>query len=252
MGHSCDGRWAVAAIYGPPGGDIEFWNEVLRKRRIMISKGVSRTLLHGDLNIHLTRLVDHESTCTCAHCDQSSTDRQIQALLTLAGLRCLNPFGTKTHVSGTIIDLVLSESNQALDPIEVAPPGATASSDHSFVAGGVDTELQCDYNLGFGRVSWLSSDAWGSAISAIDDSLLDLSSAVDTLLSSRVLEGWVSGRTHVGQRRYILDAAVWIREAWYTIIGHLSGLAKTSSKHKASKALVIDDGTDPLVLCAEI
>ena len=64
-----DTHWAVAGIYGPPGGDVEFWREVLRKRRLVMSRGAMRTLLVGDMNIHLTGLVEHESTCKCAHCD---------------------------------------------------------------------------------------------------------------------------------------------------------------------------------------
>ena len=68
--------WILCAIYAPPGGDVDFWKELLSERKELLGLHPrARTVLVGDCNIHLTLVVDHDNRCRCSHCRQSAVDR---------------------------------------------------------------------------------------------------------------------------------------------------------------------------------
>ena len=146
-------KWAVCAVTGPPGGDKTFWSTLLVERQTIMSKlGVRRTCIAGDCNFHIRSLVEHNRVCNCSHCHLSSVDRSIAAQLSLAGLSAKNPTGVPTHISGTVIDLFLSETHGVFPQVIVLPPGQVALSDHGLVHTSLPMNIEYSLSQGFGRV----------------------------------------------------------------------------------------------------
>ena len=105
-----NGSMILGAVYGPPGGDYLFWEDVMRHLARLRQKFPGlEVLLAGDANIHLSYLLEHETSCSRAHCKQSYIDSRIENLLVRHRLYAKNP-GKPTHVSGTAIDLFLADS----------------------------------------------------------------------------------------------------------------------------------------------
>ena len=91
----------------------------------------SKFLLAGDGNIHLSYLAQHHQSCTCSHCQQSTVDKQIEAMLNSANLHANNP-PVPTHCSGTAPHLILTPStNQVPTDVHLANIG---NSDHRITA----------------------------------------------------------------------------------------------------------------------
>ena len=219
----------LICVYAPPGGDVSFWMDLLREREVVKkASGAAYTIIAGDLNLHLQHLVKHDASCTCSHCKPSAADTSIWHLLCIAGFHCLNPCGVATHSSGTIIDLILCDSLDLQLPIAtVKPPGSVALSDHSLVLNSVPGKIHHDTIVGFGRVAWTSGDEWDAALARIDSELFTLASIIQDITHT-VGSGDFVSRKGPRFRRRIIDLAVWVRDAWYTVIGHLCSATRVS------------------------
>ena len=139
-------RWVLCGVYATPRGDIDFW-VALQDEWVVISAkwSVKQLIVAGDANIHLSNVVQHRLHCSCSHCLQSAVDKKVQSLLSSMGLSCCNPIGHPTHVSGTVVDLLMTNTPSLVGQAEVLPPGSTAKSDHSFVYGEVCAELSYNF-----------------------------------------------------------------------------------------------------------
>ena len=129
----------IGALYGPPGGDVLFWQQVTREYGLLSMRFASaKFILLGDANIHLSYLVDHNPGCACLHCKQRPVDRDIERLLQAAALRANNP-AVQTHVSGTIVDVVFSPAKEPLG-VDVSTDNF-ACSDHACVMCTTDLDV---------------------------------------------------------------------------------------------------------------
>ena len=234
--------WALCAIAGPPGGDRKFWEDLLCEHRTIVTESaIHATLIAGDANIHLPEVVDHAFGCTCLHCKPAAVDKDIHSLLKKSGFSCINPINTATHVSGTTIDLLLTDAPVEFQLTVVAPPGSVASSDHSLVVSSIPAQIQCSYRNGLGRVSWTSSREWEQSLKPIDESLGLLAEMVNNLVSNETLHQQTRLREKWRSRRSIVDSVVWLRDAWYVICGHLAGLVRVSRGKPPSGNLAAKD-----------
>ena len=223
--HSCDGKQTglLARVYGPPGGDVEFWPQLLQDRDTALSfSGASYTIILGDLNIHLPDMLNHSSLCRCVHCSPSACDQTIALLLRTAGFFCTNPIDQPTHVSGSVIDLILCDSpNLGLAISTVLPPGAIASSDHALVHNNIPMSIRFSCAAGFGRVGWTSGSEWDAALTRIEPSLGMLAQLLEDLVEDSLMKQLNASLQNLALRRFIVDLVVWIRDAWYCVAGHL-------------------------------
>ena len=106
-----------------------FWASLLDDRSQILSRtGASHTLLLGDLRVHLPCMVVHEGDCHCSHCQPSPADRSVASLLHLHGLVYIDPVGIATHVSGSVIDLFITDSPSCLPSPEVLPAAVIISN----------------------------------------------------------------------------------------------------------------------------
>ena len=191
---------------------------------------ISGCIIAGDMNLHFPFLVHHDVGCRCAHCKPSTLERSVASRLASLGMVCHNPPDVCTHVSGSIIDLIWSDSTTFFDTLQVFTPGSVAASDHALVYGRPSLQVSSRFQTGFGRVWWTSSAEWDSALLAIDDSLRDLAYLVRDLYVHPSVMALAETSSCVRQRRALLDAVMWIRDAWYTFSGHLAG-AVASRRH---------------------
>ena len=150
---------------------------------------ISRTIIAGDGNIHLSEVVEHTPGCRCLHCKQSAVDRSIEKLLAANGLHCTNPVNSPTHVSLTSVDVFLTERVGHFSTVYTTSPGAVGQSDHSFVHTMAPLTTDCSYAAGFGRVIWSSSSMWVDALAPIDPYLHRLSEVVAKVSSVPVAFG---------------------------------------------------------------
>ena len=164
----------------------------------------------------------------------STNDKSTHALLQISGFRCLNPCDHPTQSSGTTVDLFLTNYDGHLPEPFVGVPGALARSDHSFLHLRVPVTLHCRYSIGIGRVWWASCDEWAASLSTIDTSLSQLAAVASRVSLNTSLLDMAANRKARKYRRKLVDAFVWLREAWYCITGHLSGAVR-SSKVNASQ-----------------
>ena len=235
--------WLLCAITAPPGGDTTFWSELLSERRMLTARrAYQHVVIAGDANTHLPYLVHHPPACSCSHCNLSSADKHIATLLRDSGLIAFNPVDTATHISGTIIDLVLSDASCPIYNLKVLPPHSVARSDHGFLLFYLPLTIAVSYEEGFGRVAWASSLDWGDAIGAINEPLLQLAKLTEALADNVALLKWADSRTQPRRRRALLDAVVWLRNCWYCIAGHLAGtvtIANRPRRHTAPSMLVM-------------
>ena len=216
--------WAIAAIYGPTGGDLPFWQKLLSDRMVIMKEfRIHRTVVIGDGNIHLCQVVSHPDGCQCLHCKQRLVDQDIAKLLAANGLSCVNPVNSPTHVSGTTPDIVLSEIGGGLGTVHVLHPGKIARSDHSLIHTDLSLSVDCSYSSGFGRVSWVSDSQWEVILKDIDPNLQLLSQVAESVSADEGLLVATACQSQQGKRRKIIDTIVWLREAWFSIIGHLGG-----------------------------
>ena len=197
--------WAIAAIYAPTGGDAPFWDTLLSERkRIMRQFNISRTIIAGDGNTHLKTVVSHSPGCRCGHCKQSAVDRSIERMLTAEGLWCANPVNSSTHVTGTIVDVFITERGGAFGDVVVDPPSTIAASDHSLVHTLAPLTTNCSYAAGFGRVLWTSSPQWSATLGLIDPALHSLSKLVEQVADTSGLSDLARLRSHQNRRRTFL------------------------------------------------
>ena len=230
---SCDGAlpWLLCAVYGPPGGDVAFWSTLLAERSsILCDERCSHTIIAGDANIHLSGLVNHPPPCSCCHCKQSGVDAAVECLLRQAGFVCWSPPDSPTHASGTIIDLVLSDAPPLGSVVAVAAPGCVALSDHGLVSCCLPVRVSTNFKTGFGRVAWSSSTDWDDALADFDPHLQALAAVFEEVHASPILLGLASQLKQRRRHRAILDACVWLHDAWYAMIGHLAGLVRVRER----------------------
>ena len=180
-------------------------------------------MILGDANIHFRSLAQHATCCECVHCKPSRTDSTITRMLEEAGFIYANTPGCPTHVSGSTPDLLLMDVPALLPPLTTLPPGQVGDSDHSLIYASWPLCLPVSYRTGFGRVWWASTQEWDTALGAIDEALKALSKLVDLVVSDPELLSLSAQRKQILRRRAILDACVWLRDAWYTVAGHLAG-----------------------------
>ena len=85
-------KWLLCGVYGPPGGDLPFWEELVSEYRSLSAREVpATTLIVGDCKLHLPWLVSHEKGCHCSHCRPTSGDAACVAALQAEQFRCHNP-----------------------------------------------------------------------------------------------------------------------------------------------------------------
>ena len=121
----------LCAFYAAPGGDLETWEFILSTFRTVRRKfSNAQVILAGDANIRLKKIVRHPPSCSCLHCKQPAMDAKIEKLIEEAGLVVLSD-GTPTHMSGTIIDLVLAP-REMRGGVTVEPE-FNGGSDHKLV-----------------------------------------------------------------------------------------------------------------------
>ena len=216
--------WLLCAALGPPGGEISFWSSLIEEYALLSRReNVEFTVVIGDGNIHLPGLVDHVATCRCSHCRPSSIDRTIARLLSRAGLHCVNPPGRSTHASGTVIDIVLTDAPALIPQPTVRPAGSVALSDHGLLALEIPSKVLVNPGAGFGRVWWASAGDWDTVLTSIDEPLLKLAQIINGLATDPVLTHLASSGSNVRRRRAVVNAVTWVRDAWYTLAGHLAG-----------------------------
>ena len=191
--------WLLCAIVGPPGGDIDFWTELVSEYTALKQLGgIKYTIVFGDANIHLPGLVNHHHSCKCAHCRPSRVDATIAHILQAAHLHCVNPPDKATHVSGTIIDLLLTDNPVFCFTPIVSAPDVIAMSDHGLVAADVACTLRINCSSGFGRVWWASYGDWDSVLGKMDSAFHGLACIIKDLAADPSL---------------VLAANMWLRDA---------------------------------------
>ena len=213
----------VCGFYAPPGGDCSFFKELLSE-----AAAFDLVVLIGDTNIHPRYLVVHERGCKCSHCNPSSVDKKCVALLQRAGLRCLNPVGFPTHISGTCIDHIWVSGRVLSLDVWIGEPGSVAESDPAPVLLLTSLMMRPSEQLSFARVSWVKSDEWSTAFLGIEPLLRHLARLVNCLTLCPSLLVATSGRSKLGSRRALLDVIVWLRDAWCTLVGHFAGLVSVA------------------------
>ena len=209
----------LGALYGPPGGDLVFWKGVvadyasLRKRY-----PGAQIILMGDANIHLSYILKHEYCCACLHCNQTACDRNIEALLTSHGIIAHNP-ACGTHVSGTAINLILSDITHAL--LVSVKPVPSAMSDHTLVMASTPMDLSRQPSHHIGRVSWAPHGDWENGLLRASTVTRGLREAIEPMLVDPSLRPpQYGGSVPKKRRRALLDLAAWCRDTVYVIIGH--------------------------------
>ena len=201
----------LCAIYGPPGADRIFWDELIREKQMLAQRErPSRTLVVGDCNLHPPWLVDHGSQCTCSHCRPSSADAHAVGALRSARLCCHNPVGCPTHVSGTSTDHIWSDGLGDALHVQVLPPGSLAQSDHGLVYTLLSLSFRPSYERGFGRVALASSLGWERALSEVDDFLGSLATLFESLAADPQLLQWADDLRQPKRRRAVLDGCAWL------------------------------------------
>ena len=214
-----DSVLVVGAFYGPPGGDLAFWQQLVKEFLQLSARFPgARFILLGDGNIHLNYLVDHNPECVCLHCRQGVIDREVERLLDAAHLRAFNP-PVPTHTSGTIVDLVFGVRSDLL-VVEVNAEDSF-QSDHAFVKSRIRHDVAITSSANLGRVSWASQADWENGLDSIGYCTQQLTTAVDDLLQCVALRPRAFGGTAgQKQRRGLLDMAAWARDVLYVTVGH--------------------------------
>ena len=211
----------LGAIYPKPGGDLQTWRQILSEFDIIKTKyPSSRIVIAGDGNVHLQGLVHHSPECSCLHCCQRLNDKLIQLEIESRNLVACNP-RFPTHVSGTIIDLVLTDRCQPL-PVDVVQEDIGAS-DHFMVISRCPVSLQASFESSVGRVIWSQSNEWDEALASAESSF-----ALAALITNDV-QVEIAANKHCllpKRKRDLLDAAAWIREVLVCFTGHCGGLTR--------------------------
>ena len=105
--NGCKNKVAICGFYAAPGGDVDTFRSLVYSSQMVRPKLPQASVITlGDSNVHLDYVVEHPEMCKCQHCRQTGVDRGIQERLQEVHLFAWNP-PMATHVSGTIIDLVL-------------------------------------------------------------------------------------------------------------------------------------------------
>lgn len=215
----------LGSIYPAPGGDVATWRKIrddictIRNRH----PGV-RVVVGGDGNVHFKSIFSdaHDLLCACPHCVQSTADRDIEADMKAIGMVPFNP-PIATHDDGYCLDVFMGEPRLPFD-VQVVPE-KVGESDHDLVLATVPVSVGIDYRSTLGRVRWAGQDEWESGLRAIPDTLQSATqatmSAEQEILQARDIP--------IKRRRAILDAAAWLRDAVYTVVGHMSQAVKATS-----------------------
>ena len=133
---------------------------------------------------------------------------------------------------------------------DVGVPGDIAQSDHALVSLKASVRITCRYWMGLGRVWWATDAEWASTLATIEDKLGLLATVVQAFMASTQLQSLVAQKTAVASRRKLLDAVIWLREAWYIMCGHLAGLVRAHHGRTANAVHVqpkpIDEADEPV------
>ena len=229
------GSLAFCGFYGPPMGDHSFFRD-------MVAEGqqVGTYVAIGDANIHPQDLVEHDRGCTCSHCKPSAVDKKCVACLRHAGLTCRNPKGKPTHDSKTSVDQVWATEKVPHMEVEVGEPGCVGGSDHAPVTASFSVQLHAEEGASVSKVAWLTSREWDVHVAFIDPLLLSLAHYVDMLALCPSLIQDTKKRSQIKKRRALLDAVVWMRNLWYTMLGHLAGLVSVALPRQSECRFVKD------------
>jgi len=217
----------LCGFYPAPGGDVETWTHILNDyEALRVRFPRAQFLLLGDANTHLSYVLSHHETCTCSHCRQSTADKQIEQLLREAGLFAYNP-AKPTHISGTAPDLIIGSRGAPLQVGVAEVP--LAASDHHLLHVVADIRISVHYAQALGRVRWQSTQVWEAGLQRVESLLRRLTSAVVQLTECLDLRApHHGGSTSKKQRRGLLDAVAWSRDALYVLVGHTSGAVSVS------------------------
>ena len=118
-----------------------------------------KNIMLGDANIHLSYVFEHSAGCTCPHCRQRVADNDIEDVLTDASLKAWN-IPVATHVSGTLIDLVLG--HRSVPRVVATDDVWIHQSDHRLIFTNHHAKVHVDCAACSGRVAWASSADWDS------------------------------------------------------------------------------------------
>ena len=140
------------------------------------------------------------------------------------GFVCQNAPDIRTHITGTVIDLIWTDGVPFAAPLQVSDPGSVAASDHALVWGQMFFQMTSCFRECFGRVWWLSSSEWDAALLAVDVELAHFAELIKDLSLHPEILGLAEQSTSTRRRRALLDGVMWLRDAWYTLAGHLVGL----------------------------
>ena len=214
----------LVAFYGITGDDSFFRALLDEAQNFPYFFGI------GDGNIHLASVVVHPKPCTCSHCKQSSADRAVEKMFMRRRIQVLNPVGERTHDSGTIIDLLICSHNVPILPaVAVLTPRSILNSDHGAIIATFSLKVLADYSRSFGRVAWSGQSDWATSLSILEPLLHKLALIVEALAGDSIFVALAQDRKQVGRRRELLNSLFWLRNAWYTLAGHLGGNVRVSA-----------------------
>ena len=219
----------VGGFYAAPGGDENTWEAALLQFHALVDSGCySDVLLVFDGNVHFRSAVRHEQPCDCRHCCQSAVDRRIEAKMLATGLNVLND-GLPTHESGYVLDLVLGLPGSATS---FTLPQFIAGSDHKMVVAQSSFRVTADLSFGLNRVSWSHSESWREGLNHIDQLLRHSGEVVDSVF----IEIQTCSDVPKKRKRALLEAAAWMREAIYCVLGHCISAVKVSAASSTRRA----------------
>lgn len=223
-GHS----FLLCGFYAAPGGDLKTWSHIITSyHEVQRAFPGCPIVLAGDGNVHLQSIVHHELSCSCLHCKQYSNDATIEAMISQAGLRVLNP-DCPTHCSGTIIDVILVPRGSG--GAVTAEPDFIGESDHKLLFLRTSFTCKTSIGAGFGRISWLISDLWDQGIEFIEDLITELRTAVEEIIMDSVARPQqLGGQISKKLRRGFIDAAAWARDVLIVLVGHLNSLVRVQA-----------------------
>jgi len=160
---------------------------------------------------------------TC-HVYAHTVDRQIEALIFIAGLVVLNE-AKPTHDSGNMIDLILGTLGNASTHTYAENIGG---SDHRLIRINVSFTVQLRGGESMGRVGWGFEHLWATMLAPITPILALFSHAV----WEATAEMGCDENIPVKKRRQIMEAAAWVRATLYCFAGHAGRLVQVTLPRK--------------------
>ena len=153
------------------------------------------------------------------------------------GLNVLND-GLPTHESGYVLDLILGIPGSATS---FTLPQFIAGSDHKMVVAQSSFRVTADLSFGLNRVSWSHSESWREGLNHIDQLLRHSGEVIDSVF----IEIQTCSDVPKKRKRALLEAAAWIREAIYCVLGHCISAVKVSAASSTCRAAAYCNEASP-------